>query len=357
MDNMGKLLREDTRRQAQLKPKTDMRANTNSTAQLSAMRNVGGILADTNIKLLKGSVNQLKGNAIYRKLDSLLSGSNMGEKPLTKVLNAIAARKFHVLEATLPQIMDGYSSPEYRSESPVLYALSDLIFPTINDMVNIGINSGLSDEGEIDNQNGTFGYENFDNIAAGIIETLTGLVKAKEVVSLVRKTDITEPAKIEKLADFYEKVDEETGDNFTDAQDFDQADSEVSEVMTAYMTRTNRTADNNAGHYTDMLSSAKSTVKNSGTRYYQKSVAKVGQGYVGIGFGVYGAMEKIGNSSRAGDWRTELKAVLDPHAIPYHAITKKPVEGIDSEQKFASLSGGAWSKAEGKLKEVMNGTD
>jgi hypothetical protein len=276
---------------------------------------------------------------------------------MTRILNAISKWDYDGLNVVISELISGYSTQEYRKENPVLYALADLIFPTLGDMMGIGNESGLADEGSICLQNGSFDCENFWNVADGIIETLMGLISTREVEQLVRKADGMNPDNKKKLDKYIERTEDMGGDNFVDPEAFDQVDFDVSEVLEAYMARTHRYADNNAEHYVKQLSGAKSAAKLNGTKYIQNSVTKVGQGYVGVGSGVYDNLARIGRDLEGGDWRGRLNAVLDAHGVQYQAVTQEPVQGNYPKEKFVSASGSAavWDKAEGKIKEAVNG--
>jgi hypothetical protein len=350
MDSMGKLVKDNTWQQAQLKTKEAKTTPQRGAGQLEAMKNV-------NNRFLNGKMNKLKGNGTYRKLNLLLSGPQLGQKPMTRILNAISKGDYAGLNVVISELIRGYSTEEYRKENPVLYAIADLIFPTLGDMMGIGNESGLADEGNIRLQNGSFNCQNFENIAEVILETLLGLVSERELVVLVRKTDIVRPSDKDKLEKFLDKTQDMGGDNFVNPEDFDQVDQDVSTVMGAYMAMTDKSSEHNAEYYVKMLSGAKSNAKLSGTKYIQDSVTKVGSGYVGVGFGVYDTLDKIGHDSKGSDWRGKLNAVLDPHVMQYQVVTKNPVQGNYPKEKFSNAIGGvdAWTQAEGEIKEAVNG--
>lgn len=151
------------------------------------VNDINKLMSDENIKSIKELAVSLKGNDVIRSIDSLLTKYLFCSYPLYHLLELIENGNFKEIRSFVLSVISVCTSPQFRHAYPIVYEISNMIFSTLGDGLNIGDKGDLSVGTGVDAAVGNFGYAHFGEIVGKVLSTISGLVNWKDILAFAGK--------------------------------------------------------------------------------------------------------------------------------------------------------------------------
>jgi hypothetical protein len=229
------------------------------------INNIDKLFSDENKAKVKEAVEKLKSNDVITKIDSFISSSKFAENPISQILDAIENLDKDKIKSAITGFVEKYSSDEVRKESPIIYAVGNMVFSTLGDVLN---SSGKDDfsVGASEEEGG--------GIVSDALAKISNMENWKSMIDTVGKTALTTVVKnsrVNKMATNITDAGKNVVDSVSSFKNAHDLKKEKEEME--------KSGDANADKYVRIMSGARKASMSNGVANIVNAGANVGKGF------------------------------------------------------------------------------